>query len=82
MEGLQLTLLVPQGPGRSIVTLNIRVTQGKHVGGPNLILAPMDSNGVTVPFTYGFHSQKAEETGFQEVSPTLQMNVAFYKAAI
>lgn len=51
MEGLQVTLLVPQGPGQPIATLYIRVIQGEDVGGPNLILAPTDRNGILVPFT-------------------------------
>lgn len=40
IEGIQLTLLVPQSPGQPIATLDIGVTQGKDAGAPKPHTSP------------------------------------------
>lgn len=40
MEGIQPTLLVPQSPRQSIVTVDMGVTQGKDVGDPKPHTSP------------------------------------------
>jgi hypothetical protein len=72
MEGIHLTLLVPQSPGQPIATLDIGVTQGKDVGEPKPHTSPEPTRmGSWCLLPKDSISKPAGTVG----SPALQMNV-------